>query len=343
MRLTAHPQAILKAVALTAAAMAGVPSQAALTTLTLDSGLQVSQDAATGLLWRSFDDANVGVQAGFRQATAADFDALLTNNGYSATGRLPSDLAQLGTAPIVITPEVTQTTATEKFYTLDGSAVPQEFLDQQAAYKANYLAALQNPNGRSPATIERTYTTLMATLKDEYGVSSQIVTETKVITPAVILTPPAINTGGVSASYYASNGLSAMSVAGAHSYDNNVSFGEAHFFIMGQVQADDGFWVGATVDDFVARQCGPGDPGYYGYETVSRYCGGTSSTYGYLGPSAYTEFQANRFNHVDNISVNNKPMGYLMVQSVPEPSTYALMGLGLVGLAWVRACQRQAA
>jgi len=335
MRQIAHHHAVLKGLAMAAAVMAGAPSQAALTNLTLDSGLPVSQDAATGLLWRSFDDATAGAQAGFRQATVADFETLLRNNGYTATGSVPYGL----THPALISPEVTKTVTIEQFYMARGGAVPKAFLDEQAVIRAEYEAALiSDATDYTPEEIKDSYYTApMRLLKSQYSVRSRDVLQT-VVTPAVYETLPSLTAGGVSASSYSSTADSymGMAVAGAHSYDNNVSFGEAHFFIMGLVQSDVGYWVGATVYDFVARQCGPGDPGFYGYETVTRYCGGTSSTYGYLGPSASTEFQANRFNHVDNISVNNKPVGYLMVQSVPEPSTYALMGLGLVGMAWVR-------
>jgi hypothetical protein len=344
MRLTAQLNPVLKAMATAAAVMTWVPSHAVLNPLTLGSGLQVSQDAATGLLWRSFDDASVGTQAGFRQATVADFDTLLRNNGYAATGSLPNGLKNLGTGPIVITPEVSQTTTTEKFYTLDGTAVPQEFLDQQAIQKADYeLRLITMSASMTPEQIlRRYYTNAMVGLKDQYGVYSKMVTETKVITPAVTVMPPSLNAGGVSASYYSSNDSYGFRVANTHQYDSSYPFAaEYHYTFMGQLASDDGFWVGATTSNYIPHQCSPGDSGYNPYGNNVQYCGGRSYTSGYLGPSAFTEFDTKLFSRTD-FGPGVKPMGYLMVQgAVPEPSTYALMFLGLVGMAGVRARHSQ--
>jgi hypothetical protein len=144
MRLIAHQHAVLKVLAVAAAVLAGAPSQAALTNLTLDSGLQVSQDAATGLLWRSFDAAATGEQAGFRQATVADFNTLLNNNSYVATGSLPYGLTNLGTGPIVITPEVSQTTTTTTYSTDSGDPAPTEFWDQAKVIQLQYQGGFKS-------------------------------------------------------------------------------------------------------------------------------------------------------------------------------------------------------
>jgi hypothetical protein len=343
MRLIAHQHAVLKVLAVAAAVLAGAPSQAALTNLTLDSGLQVSQDAATGLLWRSFDDASLGAKAGFRQATVADFDTLLRNNGYAATGSLPSGLANLGTAPIVIKPEVVTITTSEVFTTRDRSPVPQAFLDQQAIIKAQYVAKLASGDAiLSAEDITTEYYNLpMMDLKEQYGVVySKMVTQTTV-TPAVTVMPPSLNAGGVSASYYSSNDSYGFRVANTHQYDNSYPFAvEYHYTFMGQLASDDGFWVGATTSNYIPHQCSPGDSGYNPYGYNVQYCGGRSYTSGYLGPSAFTEFDTKLYSRTD-YTPGVKPVGYLMVQGVPEPSTYALMGLGLVGIAGLRARRSQ--
>jgi hypothetical protein len=88
MRLNDHIHSPLKALALALATalLTSVPAHAALTTLTLDSGLQVSQDDLTGLQWHAFDAAAVGEQAGFRAATAQEFVAYLSSAGYASAG-----------------------------------------------------------------------------------------------------------------------------------------------------------------------------------------------------------------------------------------------------------------
>jgi hypothetical protein len=71
-----------KALALATALLIAVPAHAALTTLTLGSGLQANQDDASGLLWHAFETPVAGEQAGFRAATAQEFAGYLVSAGY---------------------------------------------------------------------------------------------------------------------------------------------------------------------------------------------------------------------------------------------------------------------
>jgi hypothetical protein len=182
----------------------------------------------------------------------------------------------------------------------------------------------------------------MMDLKEQYGVVySKMVTQTTV-TPAVTVMPPSLKAGGVAASYYSSNAYSGFQVANVHEYDSSYPFAsEYHYTFMGQLASADGFWVGATTSNYIPHQCQPGDSGYNPYGNNVQYCGGRAYTSGYLGPSVFTEFDTKLYSRTD-YQPGVKPMGYLMVKAVPEPSTYALMGLGLIGIASVRVRRSQA-
>jgi PEP-CTERM motif len=346
MRLSAHIHWPLKALALASAFLVSLPGHAALTPLKLASGLEVSQDAATGLLWRSFDDVSVGVQSGFRQATVADFNTLLNNQGYLSTGRVPDGLTER-----VVIPAVTQTIDMGwGFATRDGSPLSQDAIDAADSFYRRYQADLETlargefppENEVTAELVERWYVDGVKRYATRYGLGMVNRTNTVTITPEQIFDRPvAAGVDGLQASYYSSGALSGFQVAGIHEYDNSYSFAsEYHHAFIGKLATSEGYWLGVSTSNHIPFQCQPGDAGYNPYGNQVQYCGGRSYTTAYLGPEASTEFKNSFFSRTD-YSPGVKPYGHLMVQEVPEPAAHALMGLGLVGLAWVRSRQRR--
>jgi PEP-CTERM motif len=346
MRLIGHIHLPSKALVLVSAVLVSLPVHAALTPLKLASGLEVSQDPSTGLLWRSFDDVSVGVQSGFRQATVADFNTLLSNQGYQSTGRVPDGLFER-----VVIPAVTQTVDMGwGFATRDGSPLSQDAIDAANTFYKRYQADLETlARGEFPPEQEITAELLKSWYDDgvnryaiRYGLGTVSRTNLVTITPEQIIDRPvAASVDGIQASYYSSGALSGFEVAGIHEYDNSYRFAsEYHHAFIGKLAAGDGFWLGATTSNHIPFQCQPGDAGYTPYGNQVQYCGGRSYTTAYLGPEASTEFKNSFFSRTD-YSPGVKPYGHLMVQEVPEPAAHALMGLGLVGLAWARSRQRR--
>jgi hypothetical protein len=340
MRQPTHMQGPWPVLALAAALLTALPAQAALTAVTLDSGLQASQDAATGLLWRSFDAAAAGAQAGFRQATVADFNALLNNQGYQSTGTVPYGLTEK-----VVIPAVTQTVDMGWiFRSKDGSPLPQSAIDRAALLRQQYqndleaLARGELPSGYTPEYLDESYRNRARVFASVNGLDVVGQINIVTITPEqIIYKPIETRADGIEASYYASNATSGFQVDGMHEYDNSYSSfaPEYHRAFIGQVAAGESFWVGATTSNYIPHQCQPGDSGYNQYSNQVQYCGGRAYTTAYLGPEGSTEFSNSSFSRTDYLT-GTKPFGYLMVKAVPEPSTYALMGLGLLGMAWVR-------
>jgi hypothetical protein len=347
MRQPTHMQGPWSVLALAAALLTALPAQAALTAVTLDSGLQASQDAATGLLWRSFDAAAAGAQAGFRQATVADFNALLNNQGYQSTGTVPYGLTEK-----VVIPAVTKTVDMGwGFSTIDGTSVSQAATDKAALLYRQYkfdldsLALGEFPvdAGVTADSIKTAYRSQALFYASRNGLSLVSKIDTVTITPEqIIYKPIETRADGIEASYYASNATSGFQVDGMHEYDNSYSSfaPEYHRAFIGQVAAGESFWVGATTSNYIPHQCQPGDSGYNQYSNKVQYCGGRAYTTAYLGPEGSTEFSNSSFSRTDYLT-GSKPFGYLMVKAVPEPSTYALMGLGLVAMAWVRSRRSQ--
>lgn len=151
-------------------------------------------------------------------------------------------------------------------------------------------------------------------------------------------------TGGPS--YYSPGADTAsLSLDGLHLYDKKLTFSdpETHQIQAGWLATASGALTGGIIGyDYVPSQCpNPSSSGQISY------CGGRSSAWAYVGDFVTSDAKVNPANYsrMDfQYLYGTKPINYLMVSApVPEPSSWAMLTLGLVALAGRQARRRQQA
>jgi hypothetical protein len=120
---------------------------------------------------------------------------------------------------------------------------------------------------------------------------------------------------------------------------------ERHISFIGWVGTGSEQRLATVTDNYVPSQCQYGQPGYS--MTGNNYCGGRAYSDGSLGGFASalgSSYVPSGFMNMNTYygGFSNRPdaPNFLMVRGVPEPGTWALMGLGLLGLAWRRRTPR---